>query len=272
MKKHLPNIILILIFVTGLSLLLYPSISNYWNSFHQSRAISEYTGIVSEIDNEEYKKIWHDAEQYNEELAEKENRFFPTKEEDKEYRNLLNIDGNGVMGYLEIPSINCFLTIYHGTEDSVLQIAIGHIEGSSLPVGGKGTHCVLSGHRGLPSAKLLSDLDKVTEGEIFTIRTLDETLTYKVDQIRIVEPDEIADLDIEPGKDYCTLVTCTPYGVNSHRLLVRGHRIENEEDDGVRISADAIQIDPVVAAPFVAAPLLLILIGTMLFGHDRKRK
>ena len=269
MKKRISTIILIIIFLAGLSLLLYPSVSDYWNSFHQSKAIAGYTKIVSSLDEEEYKEVWENAKEYNKKLLTAVNRFFPQKEEKKEYQDILNLNGHGIMGYLEIPSINCALTIYHGTDAAVLQTAVGHIEGTSVPVGGKGTHCVLSGHRGLPSAKLFSNLDDLEEGDIFILRVLDECLTYEVDQIRIVEPDNISDLEISPEHDLCTLVTCTPYGVNSHRMLVRGHRVENSEE--VKIVSEAIQIDPMIVLPFVVVPMLLIMIGYLLLGHSNKR-
>ena len=177
------------------------------------------------------------------------------------------------MSYIEIPSINCALPIYHGTDEAVLQIAVGHIAGTSLPVGGESTHCVLSGHRGLPSAKLFTNLDQLTEGDVFLIRTLDETLTYEVDQIRIVLPTDLSELQIIPGQDLCTLVTCTPYGINTHRLLVRGHRIENSEDaSDIRVTADAMQIDELVVAPIVAVPMLLMLLVILLAGTRRRRK
>ena len=226
--------------------------------------------MVSGLKEDEYRQIWEEAEQYNKDLSEKTDRYFQSKEEDERYQKTLNINGHGIMGYLEIPSINCSLTIYHSTNEEVLQIAVGHIEGTSLPVGGKGTHCALSGHRGLPSAKLLSDLDKVEEGDLFMIRVLDECLTYEVDQIRIVEPNDLSELQIDPEQDYCTLITCTPYGVNSHRLLVRGHRVENVEDgESVKIVSEAIQIDPMVVLPFVVVPMLLVLCGFLLFRHRK---
>ena len=177
------------------------------------------------------------------------------------------------MGYIEIPEIKVSLPIYHGTRESVLSIAIGHIEGSSLPVGGESTHCVLSGHRGLPSARLFSHLDKLAEGDIFLLQTLEETLTYEVDQIRIVEPQEIAGLAIEEGKDYCTLVTCTPYGINTHRLLVRGHRVANAEEAKIaRVTSDALQIDPMIIAPVVAVPMLLALLILLMVKTSGKHK
>jgi len=272
MRKHISTIILILAFLAGLSLLLYPTVSDYWNSLHQSRAIAEYAVEVADLDHDTYDQLWHDAEAYNAALPERNGRFELTDAERAEYEKLLNVSGNGIIGYIEIPAIHCSLPIYHGTEESVLQIAVGHIEGSSLPVGGENTHCVLSGHRGLPSAKLFTDLDKLAEGDTFMIRVLDEVLTYEVDRILIVEPYDLSSLGIEEGEDYCTLVTCTPYGINTQRLLVRGHRIENQEDgNGVRVTADASQIDPVLVAPAVAAPVLLVLF-LLLLVKTRKKK
>ena len=275
MKKKTSNLITIFLFLVlfaGLSLLLYPTVSDYWNSFHQSRAIASYAEQVAEMDNDTYEQLWAEAQAYNTSLLEKPSRYQMTDEEREEYESLLNVSGNGIIGYIEIPAINCALPIYHGTDDAVLQIAVGHIEGTSLPVGGESTHCVLSGHRGLPSAKLFSDLDKLAEGDIFLIRILGETLTYEVDQTRIVLPHEIQDLEIEEGKDYCTLVTCTPYGINSHRLLVRGHRIENQEEaQSVRVTADAMQIEPLLVAPAVAIPILLFLLIILLLPKRQKK-
>ena len=273
MRKHLSTIILILIFLVGLSLLLYPTVSDYWNSLHQSRAIAQYSEEVANLDNEQYDKLSAQAEAYNEMLIGKAQRFVLSEEEKAKYEQLLDLSGTGIMGYIEIPEIKCSLPIYHGTDEAVLQIAVGHIEGSSLPVGGPGTHAVLSGHRGLPSAKLFTDLDKLDTGDTFILRVLDETLTYEVDQILIVEPHELAALEIEPGKDYCTLVTCTPYGINTQRLLVRGHRVENQEQaQAVRVTADAMQIDPLIVAPLVAVPLLLLLLVLLLVKTGNKRK
>ena len=261
MKKHLPTILLILVFCVGLSLLLYPTVSDYWNSLHQSRAIASYVEDVADIDNNQYEAIWEKAKEYNLSLAERGNRWMLTEEELENYYDQLDVTGNGIMGYIEIPTIGCALPIYHGTDEAVLQIAVGHIEGSSLPTGGSSTHTVLSGHRGLPSAKLFSDLDKLTEGDVFLLHVLDKTLTYEVDQILIVLPDEIDSLKVEEGKDLCTLVTCTPYGVNSHRLLIRGHRIENQEtEQAVRVTADALQIEPILVATFIAIPMLMVLL------------
>ncbi|MGM9557979.1 MAG: class C sortase [Oscillospiraceae bacterium] len=273
MRKHLSTILLILIFLVGLSLLLYPTVSDYWNSLHQSRAIAQYAEQVANLDNDVYEQLWSDADAYNRTLPGMAQRYVLTDEEKEAYEQLLDPSGTGVMGYIEIPEIGCSLPIYHGTDEAVLQIAIGHIEGSSLPVGGESTHCVLSGHRGLPSAKLFTDLDKLDTGDTFILRVLDETLTYEVDRILIVEPHELSALEIEEGRDYCTLVTCTPYGVNTHRLLVRGHRVENQEEaTAVRVTADAMQIDPVIVAPLVAVPLLLLLLVVLLARTGKKRK
>ena len=270
-KGNLITIVLVLILLVGLSLLLYPTVSDYWNSFHQSRAIATYAEQVAGIDDDAYEQLWEDATAYNRTLVGNSDRYVLTDEERETYESLLNVSGNGVIGYIEIPEINCSLPIYHGTDEAVLQIAVGHIEGTSLPVGGESTHSVLSGHRGLPSARLFTDLDKLENGDIFMIRVLDETLTYEVDQIRIVEPTELSDLEIERGKDYCTLVTCTPYGINTHRLLVRGHRIENlDQAKTIRVTADAMQIDPLLVAPAVAVPILLVLLILLLVPKRSK--
>lgn len=267
--------ILILIFLVGLSLLLYPTISDYWNSLHQSRAITEYAGQVANTDNDTYEALWVGAQAYNEALLGRPDRFNLTEEELEEYESCLSLPGTSVIGYIEIAKIGCYLPIYHGTDESVLQVGVGHLEGSSLPVGGESTHCVISGHRGLPSARLFSDLDQLEEGDTFVLYVLDEMLTYEVDQIRIVEPQEIGELAITEGKDYCTLVTCTPYGINTHRLLVRGHRIENaaiaSDASAVRVTADAIQIEPILVAPLVAVPILILLLAGLLF-QTRRRK
>ncbi len=191
--------------------------------------------------------------------------FTLSEEQYAEYLELLNVSGLGIMGYIEIPEISVRLPVYHGTDESVLQIAVGHLEWSSLPVGGESSHCVLSGHRALPSAKLFTDLDKLREGDIFMLRVLDEVLTYEVDKISIVEPSQVSALQVIEGEDLCTLVTCTPYGINTHRLLVRGHRIENiAESRSIRVTADAIQIEPLIVAPIVAVPILLLLLVLLL--------
>lgn len=274
MKKGIsPNILLILIMFVGLSLLLYPSFSNYWNDLHQTKAIANYEAALEELKEDDFTHIWQSAVDYNASLNLRSNGYMLTEEQDERYENELNAVGNGVMGYIEIPEIDVFLPIYHGTSDSVLQVAIGHIEWSSLPVGGESAHCVVSGHRGLPSARLFTDLDKVEIGDIFMVHVLKEVLTYQVDQIKIVLPDETDDLLITEGEDYCTLVTCTPYGINSHRMLVRGIRTDNlEAAVTVRVTADAVQIEPVIVAPFLAIPILLVLFVWLLIPKPKKNR
>lgn len=266
-KKHnfSTTPLLILIFFVGLSLLLYPTVSDYWNSFTQSKAIASYAEDVARLDKKDYSHLWEAAQEHNRELNERTNHYLLSEEQKLQYNELLNISGSGIMGQVEIPEIGCALPIYHGVDESVLQIAIGHLDWTSLPVGGESTHCVISGHRGLPSAKLFTNLDELVVGDIFMLRVLDEVLTYEVDQILIVEPNVTDALQIVEGEDYCTLMTCTPYGVNSHRLLVRGHRIENiAEAKVVRVSANAVQIEPLLVAPVVAMPMLLLLMIILL--------
>ena len=273
MKNKITTILLFLLFLIGLSLLLYPTVSDYWNSLHQSRAITHYEEKVADLDDETYLKLWDEASIYNESLLDRTNSYVLTEEQQAEYNELLNLDENGIMGHIEIPSLNVSLPIYHGTAESVLQIAIGHLEWTSLPVGGESTHCVLSGHRGLPSAKLFTDLDQLVPGDQFMLQILDETLTYEVDQILIVEPQDTDALQIVEGQDYCTLVTCTPYGINTHRLLVRGHRVETQEEARtVRVTADAIQIEPLMVAPLVGIPMLLILLIIIMANDSRRAR
>ena len=272
-KSRLSTFLLILVLLLGLSLVLYPSFSDYWNSLHQSRAIATYVEEVAHLDENQYQHIWDDALAYNRELLERPDAYLLTDAMMEQYRNQLNISGNGIMGYIEIPMIGVFLPIHHTVAESVLQTAVGHIEWSSLPTGGESTHCVLSGHRGLPSAKLFSDLDKVREGDLFTLRVLDELLTYEVDQILIVEPHETEELLVQKGKDLVTLGTCTPYGINSHRLLIRGHRVANvPEAVELRVVSDAVQVEPLIVAPFVAIPLLLLLLILAGFTDLFRRK
>ncbi len=268
--RRTTTIFLILVFVVGLSLLLYPTVSDWWNSFHATQAIAAYDETIVNMSEDDYREVWDSAVAYNESIAQNGIHWILGDEERENYNAQLNVGGTGIMGYIEIPEIECMLPIYHGTDDSVLQIGVGHIEGSSLPVGGETSHCVLSGHRGLPSAKLFTNLDELAEGDIFVIRTLNETLTYEVDQIRIVLPDELSDLELVEGADLCTLVTCTPYGVNSHRLLVRGHRIENLDE--FTLTMDAVQIDPMIVAPVLAVPILLGLLIWMLVSTGRKKR
>lgn len=270
MKRKLSTMLLILVFFAGLSLLLYPSLSDYWNSFHASQAVATYSEEVRNLNADKYDCLIREAREYNAALPGRYKAFFLSESDRSTYNALLDVNGTGVMGYIEIPTIQISLPIYHGTEDEVLQIAVGHLDWFSLPVGGEGTHCVLSGHRGLPSAKLFTNLDKLVVGDKFVIRVLDEVMTYEVDQILIVEPNDLSALAIEKGKDLCTLVTCTPYGVNSHRLLVRGHRVENESEE-IRVTSDAIKIDPLIVAPAVALPMLLALLFILLASGKKKK-
>ena len=262
--------LLFILFIAGLSLLLYPTVSDYWNSSRSTKAIMSYDEEVSKLEKQKYEQVWNDARSYNSSLIGRENDYLLSDEQQAQYNSLLDLTGTGIMGYIEIPNIKCSVPIYHGTEENVLQIAIGHLEWSSLPTGGENTHCVLSGHRGLPSAKLFSDLDKIVEGDIFMLRILDEVLTYEVDKISIVEPQETSTLEIEQGKDYCTLVTCTPYGVNSHRLLVRGHRVENLKKYTITLVSEGQQIDPLIVAPVVAMPVLIALFIRLMVPGKRK--
>lgn len=276
MKKKsdkLTTILLVVIGLAGLSLLLYPSVADYWNSFHQSRAIASYAEEVATLDEDKYGQLWTEAREYNDSLLERGNNYVLSDGQKAAYEQLLNVSDLGVMGYVEIPSIKCSLPIYHGTDEAVLQVAVGHLEWTSLPAGGQSSHCVVSGHRGLPSARLFTDLDQLEMGDIFMLRVLDEVLTYEVDQILIVEPQDTDALQIEEGADLCTLVTCTPYGVNSHRLLVRGHRIENlKQASNVRVTADAVQVEPLIVAPLVAIPMLLVLLIILLLPKGRGGK
>lgn len=269
-KNRLSNFILSLLLLTGLSLLLYPFFSDYWNSFHSSKAISNYTQVVSEMDEEEYERLLTEVHAYNTSLLSRDNPYLLTDEMKVQYNELLNLDGRGAMGYVEIPSIGCDLPIYHTVEERVLQKAVGHIPWTSMPVGGKSTHCVLSGHRGLPSARLFTDMDKVVVGDVFYLHILNETLQYEVDQILIVEPRETKELLIVRDKDYCTLVTCTPYGINTHRMLVRGHRVEMDNTKNMVVPSDAIQIEPIIVAPILSLPILLLLLIWLYIPKPKK--
>ena len=284
-KRWWVDLLLVLILLIGLGIVAYPTFSDYWNSFHQSRAIISYAESVATLNNEEYEKVWDQALQYNQWMSTKSNQWQVEPEETEFYNTLLNVGGTGNMGYVSIPRINVNLPVYHGTEESVLQTSVGHIEGTSLPVGSVhdendfskvsfASHCVISGHRGLPSAKLFSDLDRMEIGDVFTFSILDQTLTYEVDAINVVEPNDSQLIEIVPEKDLVTLVTCTPYGINTHRLLVRGHRIENEKEAlNARITADAIRIDAIYAAPFIAAPVLVLMgMWVMMISTNKKHR
>ena len=269
-KKHFLTNIIMLVMLVGLGLLLYPSVANYWNQFHQTRAIMAYNETVSSMSAKDYRKILNDAREYNKKLGETGIVWKMSKAQKAEYEKQLDFDSTGIMGYVSIPKFHIKLPVYHGINESVLQIAIGHLEQTSLPVGGESSHCEVSGHRGLPSARLFTDIDKIKEGDTWTMNVLNETLTYECDQIRIVEPKDLSNLQITKGKDYCTLITCTPYGVNTHRLLVRGHRIPNADGDA-NLTADAIRIEPMYIAPFLSIPILIILL-IVLIASTRKAK
>ena len=272
-RKHISTIFIILIFLVGLGFISYPTVSNLWNQAHQSRAIATYSKQVEKLDDSENKKMLKAARKYNKSLLKKSDHWKLSKKDKKKYESLLDVSGTGIMGYIEIPKIDCSLPIYHGTDEGALQIAIGHLEGSSLPVGGKSTHCVLSGHRGLPSARLFTDLDQMEEGDIFILNILGRKLAYEVDQIRVVLPEEMSDLEIEEGKDLCTLVTCTPYGINTHRLLVRGHRTEyvekKVEEEQKEIQTKKTDIRLMIAG---GAGILILIIIIIVIVIKRRRK
>ena len=264
-KSNLTTWLLILILLVGAGLMAYPTVSDWWNSFHASRAIASYSSTVENTDSEKLNAMLEAARAYNRTLLTKENPYVMSDEDLEEYNSLLDLSGTGIMGYITIKSIGVYIPIYHGTEESVLQIAVGHLDWTSLPVGGESTHTVLSGHRGLPSAKLFTDLDQIKEGDQFSITVLNQMISYEVDQIRIVEPGDISELSIVPGQDYCTRVTWTPYGINTHRMLVRGHRVANESGDYV-VTPEAYRIPNYLTIPAVAIPLLfLFLIGMLIY-------
>lgn len=276
-KSKFTTIILILIFLAGLSLLLYPTVSNYVNSLHQSRAVVNYNKEVSQMDQGRYDEIWQSALRYNQLLAETPQKFFLNEEQTIDYKSQLDVSGNGIMGHVEIPKINCSLPIYHGTGEAVLQVAVGHVEWTSLPCGGESSHCVLSGHRGLPSARLFTDLDKIEIGDTFLLKVMNEVLSYEVDQILVVEPHETDDLQIVEGMDYCTLVTCTPYAKNTHRLLIRGHRVETVAAEKTNAVTKAVEeatgIEFRLLIPIiVSGVLLIVLLILLLSGRSSKKK
>lgn len=272
MRKNLSTIILILIFLVGLSVMLYPSVSDAVNRKHQSRAVASYAEEVEQLSDADYQTYFDAADAYNRQLNTTPNAFYKP-DLVSGYAQTLDISGTGIMGYITIPKISVELPIYHGTDEGVLQVAAGHLEGSSLPVGGAGTHAVISAHRGLPSAKLFTNLDELEVGDRFTITVLNRVLTYEVDQISIVLPTEVDQLLPTEGMDYVTLMTCTPYGINTHRLLVRGKRVETTESQKhIRVAADAFRIEPIIVAPILAIPMLLAaLVGVLVAPHLRKR-
>ena len=271
-RSNLGTLILVLIMLVGIGIMAYPTVSDWWNSFHASRAIASYSNTVENVDSKELDAMIAAAHAYNQRLLAKDNPYMMTDEDLEEYNSLLDLSGTGIIGYITIKSIGVYIPIYHGTEESVLQIAIGHIDWTSLPVGGESTHAVVSGHRGLPSAKLFTDLDQMKEGDRFTITVLNQVISYEVDQIRIVEPGDISELSIVPGQDYCTLVTCTPYGINTHRLLIRGHRVANETGEMI-VPPEAFRLPNYLTIPAVGIPLLfLFLVGILVFYGRKKPK
>lgn len=270
MKGKLSTIVLIVVFFVGLSVLLYPTVSNWWNTHLATHVIEDYSDVVANMDSEDTDKIWRAAKQYNKQLAKEGIAWAKSFEENNQYRQLLNVDADSdMMGYIEIEKIHVKLPVFHGVDNTALDTGVGHIPYSSLPVGGKSTHCILSAHRGLPSAKLFTDLDELVVGDTFVLNILDRTLTYEVDQIRIIEPDDLSELNIVEGKDYCTLMTCTPYGINTHRLLVRGHRIKNK--DTSRPTSVGRVIEPLYVMPIVAVPILLVLFIVLLVKSPKKK-
>ena len=272
-KDKLTSLLLILTLMAGLSLLLYPKFADFWNSMHQSKAIATYSDAVASLDDGKNQALLAEAEAFNEALKHRSNSFALSEEELAQYYKTLDVTGTGIMGYVEIPSIKVSLPIYHGTSEGVLQIAAGHLEWTNLPIGGAGTHCVLSGHRGLPSAKLFTDLDRLTEGDTFLLRTLNQIYTYEVDQILIVLPSDVSNLVPEADKDYCTLTTCTPYGINSHRMLVRGHRVENAaEAKTITVVSEATIIDARLVAGALAMPILFVLLIVTTFSDSQARR
>lgn len=269
-KSNLSTILLVLVLLAGIGIMAYPTFSNWWNSFHQTRVIASYASAVEKVDQAEIDAMLEAARAYNESLLKKDNPFAMTDENLEEYNSLLDLSGTGIMGYVQIKSIGVDIPVYHGTEEAVLQTSVGHIDWTSLPVGGENTHAVISGHRGLPRAKLFTDVDQLKEGDVFTVTVLNQVISYEIDQIRIVEPSDVSELTIIPGEDYCTLVTCTPYGINTHRLLLRGHRVNNEGGELV-VAPEAYRIPNYLTIPAVAIPLLFLFLLGMLVYYRRRR-
>lgn len=263
------TIIFTIMLFVGLLVMLYPIISNWWNSRVQSRAIANYEMAVNNMDDGEAEAMIAEAVDYNSKIARLESPF-TNYEQVAGYYDILDISGTGIMGYISIPSIQVEIPIYHGTSESVLNVAAGHLEGSTIPVGGPTTHSVISAHRGLPSAKLFTDLDRLVVGDIFTINVLGEVYTYEVEEIHIVLPHEMDKLLVVPGEDIVTLMTCTPYAVNTHRLLLRSHRIDTKYVSDAKVVSDATKVDPMLVVPILSAPMVLLLILYWVFGGKNK--
>lgn len=268
MKRDKVGILLVLMLFIGVCVLLYPSLSQYWNSKTQTRAVENYQDILDSLKEEDYSALFSQAEDYNAALFQLEDPLYDFSQLEG-YDEILDVSGTGIMGYISIPKIGIELPVYHGTSPEVLNIACGHLQGTSFPVGGENTHSLLSAHRGLPHARLFTDLDKMEIGDVFTFTVLDRVVTYQVDQIKVIRPDEIDDVRIIEGEDHCTLLTCTPYGINSHRLLVRGTRIENAAPV-LHVTSNAYRIDSLVATPVVAAPILLVLLIILMIKYRDK--
>ena len=272
MRKHKTVIFLTLGFLVGICILLYPAFSDFWNSKTQSRAITDYESVLDNLDGNEYSAIFERAHAYNKALYETNYPLMDYKNVPG-YYDTLRITDNDMIGYLKIDRIGVELPIYHGTSDDVLNRGVGHLEGSSLPIGGENTHSIMSAHRGLPSSKLFTDLDRMEIGDTFQIIILDQVLTYQVDFIKVIEPTDVSDLQIIEGGDYCTLFTCTPYGINTHRLLVRGVRIETiKEKPIIYVSNEAFRIEPLLVTPAVAAPMLFVLLIHLLVKYREPPK
>lgn len=270
MKKRISNFILLFIFFIGLSASLYPAIGNYWNSKTQTEAIIDYEKMLENMPKEDYTALFQSAEQYNKKLLNLDN---PLTEYTKlsDYNDILDLDGTGMMGYITIEKIQAELPIYHGTSEAVLSKAAGHLEGSSFPIGEKGSHTVISAHRGMPTAVLFTYLDRLEVGDTFSVTILNRTTVYEVDQIRIVDPDDISELSLNRNEEYCTLITCTPYGINTQRLLVRGKSSETVLKKNIYISTEAYRIKPLIIMPVIAVPILFVLMMTVIFKPVRKK-
>lgn len=270
MQSKKSTIILLILFFIGLSVLLYPGISSYWNSKTQSEAIIDYESMLAAYKPEDYTAVFDEADRYNEALAALSVPLREYTEIEDMYWKALDVGGTGMIGYITVPKISQELPLYHGTSDSVLSSAVGHFQGTSLPVGGKTTHSVVSAHRGLPTAVLFTHLDRMEEGDTFFFTILDRTITYEVDQVRIVDPDDASLIQIEEGEDYCTLLTCTPYGINTHRLLVRGHQVDTSQASRIYIANEAYRLKPLVVMPIMALPIIFVLLIYVMVAPVKK--
>lgn len=271
-KKNLSKVVLVVTFLAGLSLLLYPTVANWWNSFHATRAIASYDETLAALAPEQYDELFDAAKAYNEALLDDGGRYFPSEAEHQHYMDLLSVKDSQILGTIQIPTQKINLPIYHGTSEEVLQVGAGHLEGTSLPIGGESTHTVISGHRGLPSAELFNNIVNLAEGDVFVIKVLNQTITYQVERIRTVLPTEVNDIDIEPGRDLATLVTCTPYGVNTHRILITGHRIENLPDDFLNTKDNAGLVSQTLIAAIIAAVILVVLFVLLMIRSSKQKR